>query len=141
VPLLIGIVASPPCIWVLAGTNGAGKSSIGGAMLRQSGGEYFNADEAARRILEREPALEQGQANAAAWALGLRYLDDAIRHGCDHFFETTLGGRTITARLKRALQAGHEVRIWYAGLRSPELHIARVQARARAGGARRQRSA
>ena len=39
-----------PRIYVLAGTNGAGKSSIGGAMIREAGSEYFNPDEAARRI-------------------------------------------------------------------------------------------
>ena len=33
-----------------------------------------------------------------------------------------------------ALLAGIEVRIWYVGLSSPELHIARTQSRVRAGG-------
>ena len=49
-------------------------------------------------------------------------------------FETTLGGRSITALLDRALSEGMEVRVWYAGLASPELHIARVRARVAAGG-------
>ena len=119
---------------MLAGTNGAGKSSIGGALLRQSGGDYFNPDEVAASILRRERSLSREQANARAWALGVRLLDDAIRFGRDHFFETTLGGDTIAARLMRALDAGHEVRIWYVGLSSPELHIARVAARVRSGG-------
>ena len=123
-----------PCLWVLGGTNGAGKSSIGGALLRQSGGDYFNPDEVAASILRRDRSLSREQANARAWALGVRLLDDAIRFGRDHCFETTLGGGTIAARLMRALDAGHEVRIWYIGLSSPELHIARVAARVRSGG-------
>jgi predicted ABC-type ATPase len=49
-------------------------------------------------------------------------------------FETTLGGRTITALLESALAAGAEVRIWYVGLSSPELHIARVRRRVARGG-------
>ena len=93
-----------PCLWVLAGTNGAGKSSIGGALLRQSGGDYFNPDEVAASILRRERSLSREQANARAWVLGVRLLDDAIRFGRDHFFETTLGGDTIAARLMRALR-------------------------------------
>lgn len=124
----------PPCLWVLAGTNGAGKSSIAGALLRQSGGEYFNPDEIARKLREREPMLTPTEANAVAWRLGVSQLDEALRDGRDYFFETTLGGKTIAARLARALDAGHEVRIWYAGLESPELHLARVAARVLGGG-------
>jgi len=38
-------VAEPPaCIRVLTGTNGSGKSSIGGEFLRHAGGDYFNSD-------------------------------------------------------------------------------------------------
>lgn len=127
-------VPERPCIWVLAGTNGAGKSSIGGAMLRQSGGEYFNPDEAARKILRDDPSLSQTQANARAWALGLRQLDRAIKHGRPYFFETTLGGNTITLRLQRALAMERLVRIWYVGLSSPELNVLRVAARVSNGG-------
>jgi len=131
------VSAEPPaasCIWVLAGTNGAGKSSIAGAMLRESGGDYFNPDEVARALRERDPALSAGQSNAAAWTLGVRQLDRAIRAGEDYFFETTLGGNTVPARLRQALEAGHEVRVWYVALASPELHIARVAARVKSGG-------
>lgn len=128
------MVDERPCIWVLAGTNGAGKSSVGGALLRQSGGEYFNPDLAAERIRNHDPSLDQTQANSLAWSLGVRQLDAAILGKHDYFFETTLGGATVTARLLRALDAGYAVRIWYAGLGSPELHIARVAARVRSGG-------
>lgn len=123
-----------PCIWVLAGTNGAGKSSIGGEFLRRAGGDYFNPDEVARRIRGANPGYTQAQANAAAWGEGVRQLEEAIRRRREHFFETTLGGETFTRMLELALAAGYEVRIWYVGLRSPELHIARVAARVRKGG-------
>jgi predicted ABC-type ATPase len=122
------------CIWVLAGTNGAGKSSIAGAFLRESGGDYFNPDEVARELRQRDASLSETDANARAWRLGLRQLEQAIFAGQDYFFETTLGGKSITARLAQALSAGREVRIWYAGLKTPELHIARVAARVTAGG-------
>jgi predicted ABC-type ATPase len=121
-------------MYVLAGTNGAGKSSIGGAIFREKGADYFNPDEAALRILSANPAHTQEEANSAAWKAGKRLLERAIRERCDFAFETTLGGRTIAALLHRALAAGIEVRIWYVGLESPELHIARVRARVRRGG-------
>ena len=61
-------------------------------------------------------------------------LDDAIRGRREHFFETTLGGETIAERLETALDQGLEVRIWYVGLVSPELHLARIASRVARGG-------
>lgn len=121
-------------IYVLAGTNGAGKSSIGGAMFLEEGVEYFNPDEAARRILAANPAISVTEANSAAWHEGRRLLEHAISEKLDYAFETTLGGRTVAALLQKALSEGVEVRIWYVGLLSPELHIARVRARVQLGG-------
>lgn len=126
--------AATGSIYVLAGTNGAGKSSIGGAMLRQEGVEYFDPDDAARLILAANPGATQAAVNSAAWQEGRRLLERAIDERLNFAFETTLGGRTITALLGRACAAGLDVRIWYVGLASPELHIARVRARVARGG-------
>jgi predicted ABC-type ATPase len=123
-----------PCIYVLAGTNGAGKTSVAGAMFRQSGADYFNPDEAAIRILAANPGITAPEANSAAWHEGRRLLERAIDERLDFAFETTLGGRTIAALLHKALAAGIEVRIWFVGLSSPELHIARVRSRVARGG-------
>ena len=121
-------------IYVLAGTNGAGKSSIAGATFRASGAEYFNPDEAAAAIRATSPGMTQAEANSQAWFEGKRLLEKAIAERLDFAFETTLGGNTITNLLEHALEAGIEVRVWYAGLSSPELHIARVRARVAKGG-------
>lgn len=123
-----------PRIHVLAGVNGAGKSSIGGATVRQHGGEYFNPDEAARALMEANSALTQTDANSAAWRQGVQLLQRAIEERLDFAFETTLGGNTITDLLTQAAEQGIEIHVWYVGLSSPELHIARVQARVSQGG-------
>ncbi len=123
-----------PRIHVLAGVNGAGKSSIGGAAVRHYGGKYFNPDEAARILREKAPALTQAQANGVAWRQGLRLLKRAIEQGLDCAVETTLGGNTITSLLAQAAKQGIEVHVWYVGLSSPELHMARVQTRVSRGG-------
>ena len=123
-----------PRLFVLAGTNGAGKSSIGGATIRSRGGHYFNPDEAAARIRAEQPHLSATQANSAAWHEGKRLLQQAIAQGLDYNFETTLGGRSFAKLLKEAAEAGFEVRIWYVGLASPELHLARIKARVKHGG-------
>ena len=123
-----------PCIYVLAGTNGAGKSSVGGEMLLKKGVDFFNPDDATRLIVAANPAMTSATANSAAWHEGRRLLERAIAERLSFAFETTLGGRTITALLDRALSEGLDVRVWYVGLSSPELHIARVSARVELGG-------
>jgi predicted ABC-type ATPase len=124
----------PACIYVLAGTNGAGKSSVGGAAIREKGADYFNPDEATRRIRSANPRISERDANIAAWQEGKRLLEEAIAKRLVFAFETTLGGDTMTSLLRRALAAGIEVRMWYVALATPELHIARVRARVARGG-------
>lgn len=126
--------AHPPRLFVLAGTNGAGKSSIGGATVRARGGHYFNPDEAAAAIRRAQPHFSTTQANSAAWHEGRRLLQQAIRDRLDFNFETTLGGRSFVRLLQDAAEQGFEVRIWYVGLQSPEQHLARVRARVAHGG-------
>ncbi len=121
-----------PVLYVLAGVNGAGKSSIGGHLLSRIGLTYFNPDTFARELMA-EVRCDQAAANAHAWHEGLRRLDDAIANGRNHAFETTLGGHTMAQRILAATRS-HDVLMWYCGLSSPELHIARVQARVVAGG-------
>jgi predicted ABC-type ATPase len=120
-------------ITVLAGVNGAGKSSVGGEGLRASGAEYFNPDEYARQLRTRE-ALTQEKANAVAWAYGKAKLEEAIANGTDFTFETTLGGKTITDLLIYAVGQGYTLDIWFVGLASVELHLERVAARVVKGG-------
>ena len=121
-----------PVIYVLAGVNGAGKSSIGGHLLTRAGLAWFNPDQFARELIG-ATGCDQTTANAAAWTEGMRRLDEAVAQRRSLAFETTLGGRSVAARLKDAART-HDVLVWFCGLTSPELHLARVQARVAAGG-------
>lgn len=127
-------MAARPRIYVLAGVNGGGKSSIGGAAFREAGSDYYNPDEAARNLMASRPELTQAEANAIAWRIGRTLLERAIRDRLDFAFETTLGGNTIPRLLREAARSGIEILVWYVGLKSPELHIERVAARVRGGG-------
>ena len=130
--------ARPPTILVLAGCNGAGKSSIGGAALRRAGADWFDPDAAARRITAanstRAPRASQEEVNAAAWNEGRRLLERAIDERLDFAFETTLGGRTIAELLHRAAADGITVIVWFVGLDSVERHLERIRRRVARGG-------
>lgn len=124
----------PSRIYVIAGVDGAGKSSIGGAAFRSFGGEYYNPDEAAREMMTASPGLDQTEANIAAWRQGGAMLRQAIAERLDFAFETTLGGNTVPRVLAEAGSQGIGIFIWYAGLSSPDLHNQRVRSRVRRGG-------
>ena len=121
-----------PVLYVLTGVNGAGKSSIGGHLLEREGLTWFNPDTFARE-LKAATGCDQETANSQAWQEGMRRLDEAMAKGQNYAFETTLGGKTVTAKILEATKT-HDVLIWFCGLASPELHIARVRARVVAGG-------
>lgn len=125
---------SRSAIVVLAGVNGAGKSSIAGAALRANGGEYFNPDEAARLYRSTQTQVSQEQANSWAWRMGKERLEVAIAENLAFNFETTLGGNTIPDLLLKASTGGTPVRVFFVGLDSPEKHIARVRQRVARGG-------
>lgn len=128
------MAARPFVITVLAGVNGAGKSSVGGAHLQRSGGAFYNPDLMAREVRNASPSMTAQEANGYAWLRGKALLESAITDRTDFNFETTLGGETITKLLIDAAAKGAELNIWYVGLSSVELHIQRVAARVQQGG-------
>ena len=123
-----------PSIVVLAGVNGAGKSSIAGEFADAAGDFYFNPDTIASQIRRLHPDISQTLANAQAWQIGKSLLEQAMGSGKDYRFETTLGGRTIAQLLERAARGGHLLQVWFCGLESAELHIRRVARRVAYGG-------
>jgi predicted ABC-type ATPase len=127
-------VPALPRIYVLAGVNGSGKSSIAGAAFREAGADYYNPDEAARALRMANPELNQAQANGVAWQRGFDLLTKAIARRLDFAFETTLGASSMPRALAQAADQGFEIHVWYAGLATAELHVARVRARVKRGG-------
>jgi predicted ABC-type ATPase len=123
-----------PCIYVIAGPNGGGKSSIIGAMLLEQGGDFFNPDAESMRIREEHPGISFPDANGMAWKMGRSFLERAIREKKTFAFETTLGGNTIPSLLETAADTGLQLRIWFISLSSPEQHIERVRSRVSKGG-------
>ena len=121
-------------ITIIAGVNGAGKSSVAGAYIVKSEGHYHNPDEVARELLQANASLSQDEANSLAWTRGRDQLIRSILEGGHFNMETTLGGDSICRFLHNAIDAGRDVRIIFVGLASPEMHMERVAARVAKGG-------
>ena len=127
-----GVAAARPFIFVLAGVNGAGKSSVGGAMLAAHGLAWFNPDTYARELAA-QTGLNIAQANGLAWEHGRARLEAAIAAKTNYAFETTLGASTIPAMLAKARKS-HDIVMIFCGLASAQQHIQRVRARVTSGG-------
>lgn len=125
----------PHGIHVLAGTNGAGKSSVLGAAVQDAGGVLFNPDAYAKSLRQNDPSLSDVESNSQAWAVMRDALKRALLRNERFAFETTLGGNTIADLLgDGADQLGAEVTVRFVGLRGVDLHIERVAERVALGG-------
>lgn len=122
-----------PFILVLAGVNGAGKSSVLGSILYDADIEFFNPDFFARKLIESDSSYTLEEANGEAWSYGFSKLKQSIDAGISFAFETTLGGNSICAKLIEASDT-HDVKVFYCGLDSPEAYIQRVKFRVAQGG-------
>ncbi len=121
-----------PQIIIIAGPNGAGKSTLAPLLLRDKLKltEYVNADTIALGLSAFAPenaAIEAGR-------VMLKRLHDLAAQRKSFAFETTLATRSYAKWLRALMEQGYDVHLIYLWLRSPEIAIARVQERVRAGG-------
>ena len=124
--------ANAPTIYVIAGCNGAGKTTFAGEFLTKEVKclRFLNADEIARGLSPFDPSA--GAVKAA------RLLLEEIR-GClfrreTFALESTLSGRTYIRLFQRARRLGYEIELHYLWLASPAQAVARVRRRVRMGG-------
>ncbi len=119
-------------IIIIAGPNGSGKTTFAGEFLPNEAAcpVFINADLIAAGLAPFEPE----RAAFKAGRLMLSEIHFHARRGDNFSFETTLSGRAY-ARVIPGWQAiGYRVKLFFLRLDSPELAIARVCQRVKAGG-------
>ena len=124
--------ASKPRAVILAGINGAGKTTASRAILADTLRlmTFVNADVIAQ-------GLSGFDVDAAAYEAGrimLERLRSLAAERADFAFETTSSGRAYVSWLRELVTAGYSTHMFYFWVRDAEFAIARVAARVRAGG-------
>jgi len=119
-------------IIVIAGCNGAGKSTIAPHLLRDAFGlkEFVNADTIAQGLSAFSPesvSLEAGK-------LMLKRLRELANGRKSFAFETTLATRFYAQWMKDLKSQGFEFHLVFLWLKNPELASARVKERVASGG-------
>lgn len=124
--------ASSPTIYVIAGCNGAGKTTFAREFLPKEVKclRFLNADEIARGLSPLKPSAAAVQAAR----LLLKQIDEHLSHRRTFALETTLSGRTYLKLFQRARQLGYEIEIHYLWLSSASQAVARVRQRVLQGG-------
>ena len=117
-------------LWLLAGGNGAGKSTFYRLFLEPRGIKFVNADLIARDMAPDHP--EDASYKAARLAERLRA--DLLNQGLSFCFETVFSHVSKIDFIARAKALGYEVILVYIHLESPELNEARVSQRVSEGG-------
>jgi predicted ABC-type ATPase len=121
-----------PRVVVLAGINGAGKTTASQDLLVNllKVPTFVNADAIARGLNGLNPEAEAFRAGR----IMLDQLNELAARRADFAFETTLAARTYAGCLASLRATGYEVYLYYYWLDRPELAIARVAARVQSGG-------
>lgn len=121
-----------PNLYIIAGCNGAGKTTASMSMLPGvlNCEEFVNADEIAKGLSPFHPeemAIEAGK-------LMLKRIDYLLGERKSFAIETTLATRSYKSLVERAKKAGYLVTLLFFWLPSPEMAEMRVASRVASGG-------
>src|SRR5687768_4989367 len=105
-----------PHVIVIAGANGAGKSTVAPFLLRDTLGisEFVNADTLAQGL----SAFAPEKAAITAGKIMLTRINELAETGKDFAFETTLSTRSFFPRLQKMRESGYEFSLFFLWLTS-----------------------
>jgi predicted ABC-type ATPase len=121
-----------PDLYIIAGCNGAGKTTASYTLLPKTLGitEFVNADEIAKGL---SPFNQEGVALEAGRIM-LTRIKDLIQKKKNFAFETTLATRSYVGLINEAKKNGYKVHLVFLWLNSIDLAIKRVKTRVQKGG-------
>jgi len=123
-------MANPRQLWVLAGGNGAGKSTFYSLYLAKYGIKFVNADLIAKDI---DSENSEGRSYQAA-SVAAKIREDLISQGVSFCFETVFSHESKIDFLAQAKANGYRIILVYIHLFDSSLNEARVKQRVSEGG-------
>jgi predicted ABC-type ATPase len=121
-----------PNIYIIAGCNGAGKTTASFTILPEmlDCKEFVNADEIAKGLSPFQPENVSFQAGR----IMLERIDELLNNEVDFAFETTLTTLSYINTIKLAKEKGYTISLLYFWLNDVNLAIERVKTRVNEGG-------
>jgi predicted ABC-type ATPase len=115
----IFVISTVPHLYIIAGCNGAGKTTASFTMLPEmlNCKEFVNADEIARGLSPFQPEAVSFEAGR----IMLTRINDLLNQQTDFAFETTLSTKSYRSLITKAQRLGYKVVIVFFWLESKEL--------------------
>ena len=112
---------------IVAGVNGAGKSSLTGVLRTEitNLGKIVDVD---KIIVKCGGNVMEGGKKS------IEIIDECLEKEICFTQETTLSGHRILATIKKAIEKGYYIRLYYVGLNTVEESLARIENRVKKGG-------
>ena len=118
-----------PVLYVFAGANGSGKTTIAKRFTELLKISFINADEIALKIT--------GKVNTSIISAGKEFISQIqlkLTQKKDFAIESTLSGKTLKTFIKQAKKEGFKIHIFYLFLDKPDINIERIRVRVQSGG-------
>ena len=121
-----------PTIYIIAGCNGAGKSTSANVILPQflNCKEFVNADSIASGLSPFQPETVSFQAGR----IMLNRIKELVNQKATFAFETTLTTKSYVNLIKKTKEKKYKIILFYFWLSSVELALARIDDRVKKGG-------
>ncbi|NKC14116.1 MAG: AAA family ATPase [Gammaproteobacteria bacterium] len=116
-------MTTSPTLYLLAGGNGAGKSTFYRQQLAPHDIVFVNADEIAK-LLDNGNSKSRDQ---IAWELANKQRDQLLEQGKTFAYETVFSHHSKLDVIRDAQAGGHHVTVIYIHLSDPQLNVARVK--------------
>lgn len=121
-----------PHIIIIAGSNGAGKTTSAPVLLKDSLhiNNFVNADTIAQGLC----AFQPEKAAIQAGRIMLDRIHNLAREGISFAFETILASRSFASWIPNLRSKGYKFHLFYLWLKSANLAVSRVKERVKMGG-------
>lgn len=123
-------MTNPKQLWLLAGGNGAGKSTFYSQFLKSKGIVFVNADLIAKDRWPDDPEAKSYEASKVAEAL----REQLLREGASFCFETVFSHPSKIDFVAEAKAQGYQIILVFIHVESVELNLVRISQRVKEGG-------
>ncbi|QWR77063.1 zeta toxin family protein [Candidatus Magnetomonas plexicatena] len=116
-------------VYMIAGPNGCGKTTIAHKLLGSLALPFINADEIEKDIRSEKSESVRFQAGK----LFFQQMDEYIRHNRSFVIETTFSGKNLS-RISKLKANGYKIKTIFVFVETPEIAKQRIKERVRLGG-------